>query len=140
MPFLILGVIVIAIQIAVGRGAIAFRIDNRTGLIVLALASAIGALVLGIRGTWISSIGLIGISGYLVATANRRRNQRPPERPDSMSVDEARRVLGVGANAGQAEIDAAYRRLMLRAHPDHGGSSGLAAQLNAARDRLLKKL
>jgi hypothetical protein len=25
------------------------------------------------------------------------------------------------------------------AHPDKGGTSGLAAQLNAARDRLLKK-
>jgi hypothetical protein len=28
---------------------------------------------------------------------------------------------------------------MLRTHPDHGGSSGLAAQLNAARDSLIKK-
>jgi len=27
---------------------------------------------------------------------------------------------------------------MLRAHPDQGGSTGLAAQLNAARDRLLR--
>jgi hypothetical protein len=26
---------------------------------------------------------------------------------------------------------------MRQAHPDHGGSHGLAAQLNAARDRLL---
>jgi hypothetical protein len=26
---------------------------------------------------------------------------------------------------------------MQRAHPDHGGSTGLASQLNAARDRLL---
>jgi hypothetical protein len=29
---------------------------------------------------------------------------------------------------------------MLRAHPDQGGTSGLAAQLNAARDRLLGEL
>ena len=31
-------------------------------------------------------------------------------------------MLGVGADAGRAEIEAAYRRLMLRAHPDHGGA------------------
>jgi curved DNA-binding protein CbpA len=56
-----------------------------------------------------------------------------------MSLREAREILGVGDEAGRAEIDAAYRRLMRRAHPDHGGSTGLASQLNAARDRLLGK-
>jgi hypothetical protein len=29
-------------------------------------------------------------------------------------------------------------RLMRSVHPDKGGTSGLAAQLNAARDRLLR--
>ena len=58
-------------------------------------------------------------------------------RPD-MSLTEARATLGVGEAATRVEIEAAYRRLMLRAHPDQGGSTGLAAQLNAARDRLLR--
>lgn len=53
-----------------------------------------------------------------------------------MSLAEARALLGVEPAASQAEIEAAYRRLMQRAHPDHGGTTGLAAQLNAARDRL----
>ena len=35
-------------------------------------------------------------------------------------------------------FEAAYNRLMRMAHPDKGGTSGLAAQLNAARDRLLE--
>ncbi len=43
-------------------------------------------------------------------------------------------ILGVAETAGRAEIEAAYRRLMLRVHPDQGGAAGLAAQLNAARD------
>jgi curved DNA-binding protein CbpA len=55
-----------------------------------------------------------------------------------MSLDEARSILGVGADATREEIQAAYSRLMRLAHPDKGGTSGLAAQLNAARDRLLK--
>jgi curved DNA-binding protein CbpA len=40
--------------------------------------------------------------------------------------------------ATSAEIKAAHRELMARVHPDHGGSSYLAAQLNQARDYLLK--
>ena len=37
------------------------------------------------------------------------------------------------------EINAAWKRLMGRAHPDQGGTEGLASRLNAARDRLLKR-
>ena len=56
-----------------------------------------------------------------------------------MSLSEARAILGVDEAAGAEEIRAAYARLIRRAHPDAGGSAGLAAQLNAARDRLLKR-
>jgi curved DNA-binding protein CbpA len=55
-----------------------------------------------------------------------------------MSESQARSLLGVEPGATPAEIRAAYTRLMKRAHPDQGGTAGLAAQLNAARDRLLK--
>ncbi len=54
-----------------------------------------------------------------------------------MSLAQARSILGVGPAATAADIRAAYKRLMRRAHPDLGGTSGLAAQLNAARDRLI---
>jgi curved DNA-binding protein CbpA len=39
--------------------------------------------------------------------------------------------------ASREDIQAAYRRLIQRVHPDHGGSSYLAARLNQARDVLL---
>jgi hypothetical protein len=54
-----------------------------------------------------------------------------------MSHAEALEVLGLGEGASPEEIRQAHRRLMQRLHPDHGGSSYLAARINQARDVLL---
>jgi hypothetical protein len=54
-----------------------------------------------------------------------------------MTAEEAYRVLGLSTGATEAEIKAAYQRLIQHLHPDRGGSSFLAAQVNRARDVLL---
>jgi hypothetical protein len=55
----------------------------------------------------------------------------------AMTRAEAWEILGLAPNAADDDIRAAHRRLMLLAHPDHGGSTWIAARLNQARDLLL---
>jgi hypothetical protein len=56
-----------------------------------------------------------------------------------MSVAEAIEVLGLTGSPSRDEIIAAHRRLMLKVHPDKGGSNYLARQLNEAKRVLLKQ-
>ena len=54
-----------------------------------------------------------------------------------MTMEEAREVLGLDTNPSSSEIREAHKRLMLKMHPDKGGSSYLAAKINQAKDILL---
>ncbi len=128
-----------AILIWAGRRPARVAGSRRLLAALFAALSAVGAVVSALRGGWIFSLVLIGVSVWLGREARLGGSAPPPPAPGAgtMSAREARAILGVGDAADRAAIQAAYRRLMQRAHPDHGGTAGLAAQLNAARDRLL---
>jgi hypothetical protein len=113
----------------------------RVGAGLLAVVLVVVGAAVSIKGDW--PVGLAMVLLALMSAAGGRINRRsrtapPAPEPAGMSVAEARSILGVPDGASPQEIRAAYTRLMQLAHPDKGGTTGLAAQLNAARDRLLK--
>ncbi|HXY58265.1 MAG TPA: DnaJ domain-containing protein [Methylocystis sp.] len=60
-------------------------------------------------------------------------------RPASISEDEAYEILGLKKGAGAGEIARAHRELMKKLHPDHGGTTDLAARVNEAKDVLMRR-
>jgi len=55
-----------------------------------------------------------------------------------MQRDEARRLLGVGPGASEAEVERAFRRQARGAHPDHGGDAARFRDLTEARRVLVR--
>ena len=81
-------------------------------------------------------LGAVLMAGALLYAGYRRGRFAKP----AMPLEDARRLLGVSAEADLAEIRAAHRRLIARVHPDAGGSAELASRINAARDALISDL
>ncbi|MCR5875430.1 DnaJ domain-containing protein [Phenylobacterium sp. J426] len=139
MIYLALGFAALALFLMGSRGRpVLKRREWRFLSGALAIAAFTGAAWVGVRGGWGAAIVLV-VLGLAFAVSTRRPGIPISSATSRMSVAEARRILGVEEGASRSEIQAAYTRLMRLAHPDKGGTAGLAAQLNAARDRLLGK-
>ncbi|MED5324218.1 MAG: DnaJ domain-containing protein [Pseudomonadota bacterium] len=107
-----------------------------TGLVVLALAGRYGlAAPIGFIMMWLLRLWRVTRESDIAGKAKRATGDKAGTQ--TMTVAEARDVLGVDAAASREEIETAYRDLIVKNHPDHGGTDWIAAQLNQARDILL---
>ena len=140
MLYLALGGVLLAgyLWLTGGKVPILKRREWRILTAAMALAAFTAAAFVGVRGSWGAAI-VLTVVGLWLAASSRKTTAAAPPATARMSDAEARRILGVSPTATKAEIQAAYTRLMRAVHPDRGGTAGLAAQLNAARDRLLKR-
>ena len=114
-----------------------------------ALGGAIITVVLFLAGRVGLAIGLaVGLGGILIRLfreqamngaqeKSKTSGSSPPGRSSLIqSRAQALEVLGLSNDATDANIEAAYKRLIQKLHPDHGGTEFLTKQLNAARDFL----
>lgn len=140
MAYLVLGIIALWLILRAGGAPMFRRREWRFLTAAIAVAALAGAAYAAVREAWVPAAVLVMMGGWMALSTRRPPGSAPPPpaRSGRMSLEEARAILGVSASASPAEIRAAYMRLMRSVHPDQGGTSGLAAQLNAARDRLLK--
>lgn len=85
---------------------------------------------------WIQQL----FSGYRQKQGHEDSNrQRPESASDAMTPARAMEILDLRGQPSKAEVIAAHRRLMQKLHPDRGGSTYLAQQLNEAKRVLLGK-
>ena len=122
----------------------------KKGLVSLAV---IGLLVLAtilIMNVARGNVGFLPLLVFLVPVARKIRAQsgrqgfrghshKNTRSNSAMTRAEALEILGLKAGASEADIKAAYRRLIAASHPDVGGSDWMASKLNEAKRVLLKE-
>jgi hypothetical protein len=77
LPYLALGAAVLALLVWAGRRTANLNRELRIASALFAGLAAAGAVVAGLRGAWLASLVLIGLSAWLGETARRRGAARP---------------------------------------------------------------
>lgn len=116
-----------------GLGLIFLAISGRLNIIFAFIGSAIPFIARQLPNI----LRILGVA-KTVKQASARPDNKPNIKVTNMSSEEALKILGLATGASKSEVLQAHKRLMHKLHPDKGGSTYLASQLNNARDTLLK--
>ena len=149
MAYLLLGVgLLLLVYLAAGQvervTARAVKLAFYATLFIVAIAVVLLFIVIGRYGLAApaGAFALWAMRAWLLARQLKASGQQETSSGDAvttsgMSRSEALDVLGLQAAATAEEIEAAYRALIVKNHPDQGGTDWLAARLNEARAVLL---
>jgi hypothetical protein len=134
----VLWIVVVASLVSLGLAARAApSAEARMGWLVAlaALVSALLATRLGPRVLFVAAPTLIWMvwRWLQVRAVGGEREPSEPRPRGTMTRHEALRVLGLREGASEEAITNAYRNLIKKVHPDHGGSDLLAQQVNEAK-------
>lgn len=147
MPYLLLAIGLIIGIFAMYRFFLRASVREIKNLVLAAfiITICVALFVLAVTGRLPAAIAtVVALSPFIIRwfTKRRRRtayDQQVGDTGKPMDEKEARRVLGVDANADDKAIKDAYKKLMKKVHPDQEGSQWMAEKLNEAKDLLLKK-
>ncbi|MEJ7932663.1 molecular chaperone DnaJ [Sphingobium sp. AN558] len=117
------------------------RLQRMTAKDGMTLGIALVGAVMAAKGKpLVGAPMLLGATLFFLAQAGRRAGKARAATQVAPGDDlaRARALLGLAAGADADAIRAAHRRLIASVHPDRGGTEALAAQINAARDLLLR--
>lgn len=144
MVYIVLGIVAF---LALWFGLHALARASAEGLrrVVLFCATLLGGALAGylfLKGN--VPLGSLVLGAVLGLYFPRRRSTAqaraaPFTAADPMTLEEACDILGVRPQANRQEIEAAYRALIKKLHPDSGGTDWFARRLTAAREFLLKQ-
>ncbi len=143
-----LGLLSLAVLLWAARGFAQARVANLKAMLgwlaaLAGLAIGAGLLLTGRGGLALTAAVLLGPLAWSWWQEGKLpvpgRPGAPPPRAGRMPRSEALAVLGLQDPVSDADVRAAWVRLMRVAHPDGGGSDWLAARVNQARDTLLRR-
>lgn len=150
MPVIRLLLVVLVVLLLFGWASPPLTATGRRQLKRLALGALLAAAVLMLLRAGLMTLAALGIGSViglrlvlpalvrLIPAARSSRSFSASVRtPGGMTREHALEVLNLKEGASREEILSSYRELIRKVHPDRGGSSYLAAEVNRARDVLL---
>jgi DnaJ-domain-containing protein 1 len=76
---------------------------------------------------------------WVMFSANKSQSSKAGgNKTEKMSIKEAYDILGLDSSASKQQIISSHKKLMQKIHPDRGGTDYLAAQINQAKEVLLR--